>query len=96
MTVEMVHVLPDGTRKVVRSFPSTTNPCQFPSGKTYSGAWGSDHVLYEYHLDGEVYEEFVQAEPWSSGSCFFLALRDSESGEAVPKSLWTEKEIERA
>jgi len=93
VTVEIVHTLPDGTRKVMDSFPSMTNPCQFPSGKTYSGAWDGDHVLHEYRLDGKVYEEFVQTEPWSSGPCFFLALRDPETGNAVRGSLWAEEEI---
>lgn len=45
--------------------------------------------------DGRVYEEFVQATPWSSGPCYFIALKDRE-GNPIPESLWTDKEIDAA
>lgn len=67
------------------------------SGKFYQGAFdGSDNPLMRYTLpDGRVLTEDVQAEPWSSGPCFFLALRD-EKGEWVKESLWADNEIEAA
>ncbi|MEK9180319.1 MAG: hypothetical protein AAB897_02815 [Patescibacteria group bacterium] len=40
------------------------------------------------------YEE-VQAEPWSSGPVFFLALQD-EDGNWVAETLWPEEDIENA
>jgi len=61
------------------------------------GAW-MDVVapLNRYTLPtGEVFEEFVQAVPWSSGPCYFIALRD-EKGHEVPESLWAESDIDNA
>jgi hypothetical protein len=60
------------------------------------GAW-NDHVadLNRYTLpSGDVYEEYIQAEPWSSGPCYFIALK--RNGEVVYKSLWTDEEIANA
>ena len=66
------------------------------SGKTYSGMFDDVFCLNRYTLqDGRVFTEAVQAEPWSSGPCFFLALQD-EHGEWVPESLWSENEINAA
>lgn len=49
--------------------------------------------LHRYTLPGgRVLEEFVQATPWSSGPCYFLALQDKK-GRPVPESLWTEDEM---
>ena len=59
------------------------------------GAW-DDKVadLYQYTLsDGKVYTEYVQADPWSSGPCYFIALKD-ENDVPISESLWTEEEIE--
>jgi hypothetical protein len=64
---------------------------------TVAGAW-TDVVghLYRYTLPhGEVYEEFIQAEPWSSGPCYFIALKDRE-GNVVPHSMWADEEIDNA
>jgi hypothetical protein len=38
-------------------------------------------------------EEYVQAEPWSSGPVIFLALRYSKCKQPVEASLWPEEEI---
>lgn len=38
------------------------------------------------------FEEFVQAEPWSSGPMYFLALKRFD-GTVVEESLWTENEM---
>lgn len=48
---------------------------------------------YETHT-GEKVETFIQAEPWSSGPCIFLALKYSESGIAF--CLWGDEEINNA
>lgn len=67
-----------------------------PSGRYYRGMFGDQYALNKYTLpDGTVYYEGVQAEPWSSGPVFFLALKD-EKGNWVPESLWSEEEIENA
>ena len=63
---------------------------------TIHGAW-DDNVadLRRFTMsDGTVYEEFVQAKPWSSGPCYFIALK--RFGMPVEKSLWTEEEINNA
>jgi hypothetical protein len=39
-----------------------------------------------------VYEEFVQATPWSGGPCYHIALRD-RTGKVVANSLWSEEEL---
>ena len=63
-----------------------------PSGKYYHDRYG----LSRYRLaDGRVFEEDIQAEPWSSGPVFFLALKD-EHGEWAPESLWSEEQINNA
>lgn len=50
-------------------------------------------VLNRYVFpDGRIYDEFVQAAPWSSGPCYFLALKDKH-GRKIKESLWTEKEL---
>lgn len=38
-------------------------------------------------------EEYVQADPWSSGPVIFLALRYSKCKQPVTDSLWPEEEI---
>ena len=61
------------------------------------GAW-NDNVanLNRYTLpDGTVYEEFIQATPWSSGPCYFIALKDKH-GKPVAESLWNDEEIANA
>ena len=61
------------------------------------GAW-DDHVadLHRYTLPtGRVYEEFVQATPWSSGPCYFIALKDNQ-GRVLSRSLWTDEELANA
>lgn len=61
------------------------------------GAW-TDVVahLHRYRLpNGKVYEEFVQATPWSSGPCYFIALK-SAKGFPVRESLWSDDELANA
>lgn len=61
------------------------------------GAWNPQVAkLHKYTLpDGQKYVEYVQACPWSSGPCYFIALKDKH-GKPVPESLWTDEEIARA
>ncbi|MHA2428916.1 MAG: hypothetical protein ACXADB_12910 [Candidatus Hermodarchaeia archaeon] len=67
------------------------------------GAFGNTFPLYEWRLPiwqyADTYKmtlvlEEVQASPWSSGPCFFLALKDKESREWIKESLWTNQEME--
>jgi hypothetical protein len=58
------------------------------------GAWTPVVAnLHRYTLPGgEVYEEYVQATPWSGGPCYFVALKDAK-GEPVPQSLWSDEDL---
>lgn len=58
---------------------------------TYSGMFGEDYSLYRHELkDGRTADEFLQAEPWSSGPMFFIGLKVSDGTEF----LWPDKEID--
>lgn len=46
--------------------------------------------------NGTVLEEFLQATIHSGGPVYHIALRNAESGEVVPESLWTDDELARA
>ena len=49
--------------------------------------------LNRYELpSGEIFDEYVQAQPWNSGPCYYFALKDS-SGSPVSESLWTLEEM---
>lgn len=66
-----------------------------PSMNFYQGMFDDEYPLHRYVFsDGRVLVEAVQAEPWSSGPCFFLALKD-KNDEWVKESLWRNEEIER-
>ncbi len=92
-TRKVVNVLPDGTEEsqpdeAVREIPKR------PTGNKWIGMFDDGGDLHEYTLlDGKKVTEYVQASPWSSGPCIFLALRD-ETGSPVPESLWDDKEID--
>lgn len=53
------------------------------------------HKIREYPLkNGKVVEEYIQAEPWSSGPCIFMALRYKDTKKPIRASLWSQKEID--
>lgn len=59
------------------------------------GAW-KDVVanLHRYTMpNGKVYEEYIQAEPWSSGPCYFIALKNAK-GKPVTQSLWSQHDLD--
>jgi hypothetical protein len=61
------------------------------------GVW-KEHVadLHRYTMpNGSVFEEFVQAEPWSGGPCYHIALKNKK-GAVVRQSLWTDEELGNA
>lgn len=52
--------------------------------------------LHQYTMpNGKVYEEFVQASPWSGGPHLFIALREvvGRNKRLVAESLWTDEEL---
>lgn len=62
----------------------------------HTGMFDDGPELYKYRLkDGRWVFEYVQAVPWSSGPCIFLALQD-EAKQPLPQSLWSEDEIANA
>ena len=90
---------PDGwvTKETNQVFESTVKSEVY---RTLDGAWNPGFLkLFKYTFpDGRILYEDVQAEPWSSGPVYFLALRDSEYSVEwnwIPDSLWTDEEIER-
>lgn len=62
---------------------------------TLKGAWKPKVAdLHRYTMpDGKVYVEFLQADPWSSGPVYHIALKDARTGKPVAESLWTDEEI---
>jgi hypothetical protein len=55
--------------------------------------FGTEYSLIRYYLpDGRTADEFLQADPWSSGPCFFLGLRVSDGQEF----LWPQEDIDNA
>ncbi len=63
-----------------------------PSGRTFD-MFDNEYPLYKYTFpDGKVVQEFLQAEPWSSGPVIFVALED-EAGNPIKESLWIDEEI---
>lgn len=69
---------------------------EYDSVEGMFGELGDIYPLYKHTLkDGSVVYEYVQACPWSSGPCIFIALR-REDGTPIEESLWSNKEIEEA
>lgn len=68
---------------------------KYPAGDEVLGMFEEKvHTLQVYKMrDGSFVEEYIQAEPWSSGPMIFLALRDLTSKEIVEVSLWADDEM---
>lgn len=75
-TEEIVRVYPDGRREPQEPRPVYVCTVKTEeSGEYFTGMFEEDYPLHKYTFpDGSVYYEMVQADPWSSGPCFFLAL----------------------
>jgi len=95
-TKHETQIYPDGKTEVLDSKDIYGSDIKREeSEEFYEGMFGDKYLLNKYTFpDGRVYIEFVQAEPWSSGPMFFLALKDAETGEEIVESLWTEEEID--
>lgn len=62
---------------------------------TFETAWSGDYLLYKYTADdGVMTYEYMQAVPWSSGPCYFIALRWGDTDKKVARSLWKTREME--
>jgi hypothetical protein len=88
--------MPDGTKTTVGPKDVYVSNVCVTSHDTIEGAYGGEYPLFQYTFDdGSEYFEHLQAEPWSSGPCYYLALRDSK-GDPLPKTLWTDEELDDA
>jgi len=76
-----------------RPFPRKLETC----GKFF-GMYDNEHQLRLYRLkDGGYAEEFIQADPWSSGPCFFIGLKVFDvDGHFLQEFLWDQKDIDYA
>jgi len=64
------------------------------SYSSYTGMFQQEYPLHIYLLkDGSTVKEIVQAEPWSSGPCFFMCL-ERDNGKRIGK--WSQEEINNA
>jgi len=77
-------------------------PWQCNHVHTIEGAWspvvGSLSEFIIKDDKGEIIEyavESVQAEIWSSGPCYFIALKD-QKGNWIKETLWSQKELDNA
>lgn len=53
------------------------------------------HILRTYYMtDDKPVEEYVQATPWSSGPCIFLALRDADTKKPIEETLWPQEMLD--
>ena len=65
------------------------------SDRKWTGMYDEPYHLMDYQMpDGRVFEEHVQADPWSSGPVVFTALKCNN--EWLKDSLWSDEEIENA
>jgi len=85
---------PDGTVTVIGPRDVMVSNVYITQYSEIEGAYGGSYPLLQYTFDdGTEIFEYVQAEPWHSGPCYYLALRDSK-GDPLPKSLWTDEELD--
>lgn len=93
-TETISRVMPDGTFKVIGPTDVKTSNVVIAQYSEVEGAFGGIYPLFKYTFyDGREFFEYVQAEPWHSGPCYYLALRDS-NGDPLPGSLWTDEEMD--
>jgi hypothetical protein len=61
-----------------------------------TGMFGEEIQSIREHTtrDGRILIDYVQAEPWSSGPCIFLALKWKDTDEPIKESLWDEEIID--
>jgi hypothetical protein len=57
----------------------------------YEGVFNTEHDLYEHPLrNGWSAREYMQADPWSSGPCFFIGLRVYDDENRLQRTFeWT-------
>lgn len=84
----------DPVKKTIMSERSVETRLWQTTYDKIEGAFGNTFPLSEYRLsDGTKIREKVQAEPWSSGPCYFTCLVNKRTGEVIEETKWTEEEI---
>ena len=75
-----------------RAFPRTLIKID-----TFIGMFEDVYGLFRHFLkNGQFADEYLQAEPWSSGPCFFLGLQIHDDGILTQKFEWAQSEIDKA
>lgn len=85
--------LPEDAQEFLREYGMTPEPCPhcgrgYPMktekiGK-FTGMFDDEYPLLRYQLkDGRHADEFLQADPWSSGPMFFIGLKVSDGQEIL-------------
>lgn len=107
MRCDQIFGLPVAAREFLREFEVQPEAC--PHCKRmfdqklevcgyYQGMFDNSYNLFRHQLvDGRIAEEFVQADPWSSGPCMFLGLRVyDENADLVNEFRWDDEDINNA
>jgi hypothetical protein len=86
-------VQPEACPHCKRLFDRKLEVCSY-----YHGMFDDPYNLYRHLLiDGRTAEEFVQADPWSSGPCMFLGLRVYDTNADLESEfLWSQEDIDNA
>lgn len=84
--------------------PNVCHDCERPYPRdlevidNYYGMFNNQYNLYRHQLkDGRYADEFLQADPWSSGPCFFIGLRVYDlDGNVTEEFKWNDEELANA
>ena len=83
-----------GLNERAKQFISNNNLVKTANHENVYGMFDEIVYVLQDYFDGRYkYREYIQAEPWSSGPCIFIALWDIENNIPVKDSLWTDEEI---
>jgi hypothetical protein len=107
MRCDQIFGLPIGAIEFLRKYevqPEACPHCKRPFDRKpdvcgyYLGMFDDPYNLYRHLLvDGRTAEEFVQADPWSSGPCMFLGLRVYDTNADLENEfLWSQEDIDNA
>jgi hypothetical protein len=94
VTDTILRKFPDGTTRELEETKLIDTIRTTETGEFFVGMFDDKYPLHRYELtNGKVFVAYVQRCIWSSGPCFWLALKDKD-GNPVSESLWQEEEME--
>jgi hypothetical protein len=69
-----------------------------PTGDIFHGMFDEEYTLFRHQLkDGRYADEYLQAQPWSSGPVSFIGLRVYDrDGNLTDNFYWDEYDIDNA